>query len=96
MERLLSHHQHSVFSILPHIFIHIEGRYWHVDPTRQKLHLNQEVECINISWFMELTYFRVYTQFYHTCFSYGIKNIQILLSILLNSAELQAVMQIIY
>lgn len=42
MERLLSHHQHSVLSILPHILIHIEGRYWHVDPTRQKLHLNQD------------------------------------------------------
>lgn len=59
MERLLSHHQHSVFSILPHIFIHVEGRYWHVDPTRQKLHLNQKMEGINIAWFMELT-FRVH------------------------------------
>lgn len=42
MERLLSHHQHSVLSILPHILIHVEGRYWHVDPTRQKLHLTQD------------------------------------------------------
>lgn len=42
MERLLSHHQHSVLCILPHVLIHVEGSYGHVDPARQKLHLNQE------------------------------------------------------
>lgn len=42
MERLLSHHQHSVLCILPHVLIHVEGSYGHVDSARQKLHLNQE------------------------------------------------------
>lgn len=41
MKRLLSHHQHPVLSVLPHIFIYVEGSYWHVYPTRQKLHLEQ-------------------------------------------------------
>lgn len=41
MERLLSHHQHSVLGVLSHILIHVKGRYWHVDSTGQKLHLDQ-------------------------------------------------------
>lgn len=54
MERLLSHHQHSVLGILPHVFIHVEGSYWHVDPTRQKLHLNQnqQTPCL---WHMQIS-----------------------------------------
>lgn len=42
MERLLSHHKHPVLSILPHILVHIKRCHRHVDPTGQKLHLNQD------------------------------------------------------
>lgn len=42
MERLLSHHQHSVLCILPHVLVHVNGSNWHVDSAGQKLHLNQE------------------------------------------------------
>lgn len=46
MKRLLSHHKHSVLSILPYILIHVKRCHWHVDPTREKLHLSQkEYKC---------------------------------------------------
>lgn len=41
MKRLLSNHQHSVLCVPPHIFVNIEGSYWHVDPSRQELNLNK-------------------------------------------------------
>lgn len=46
-----------MLSVFPHILIHIEGCYWHIDPTREKLHLNQK--GINIPLFSELTHFRI-------------------------------------
>lgn len=41
MERLLSHHEHPVLSVLPHILVHVQGRHRHVDSTGQKLHLQE-------------------------------------------------------
>lgn len=55
MKRLLSHHQHSVLCVLPHILVHVEGGHWHVDATSQKLHLNQ-TNKVSITLFMTTIY----------------------------------------
>lgn len=53
MEWLLGHHQHPVLSVLPHILVHIEGRHRHVNPTRQKLHLQQDEKCVSVKFFVQ-------------------------------------------
>lgn len=53
VERLLSHHEHPVLCVLPHILVHIKGCYGHIDTTRQKLHLRQDEKCIAVAFIIQ-------------------------------------------
>lgn len=57
VERLLSHHEHPVLSVLPYILVHIKGRHRHVDPTGQKLHLHQDEKCVTVAFYIQCSVF---------------------------------------